>query len=58
MGIVSLGAGLFGFFGPQLLGLLRDVTGSFAAGFYMVMGADLVTLLLILLLYRMTRRPT
>jgi nitrate/nitrite transporter NarK len=24
MGIVSLGAGLFGFFGPQMLGILRD----------------------------------
>ena len=36
MGIVSLGAGLFGYFGPQMLGILRDTTGSFAAGFYMV----------------------
>ena len=36
MGIVSLGAGLFGFFGPQMLGILRDVTGAFTAGFYMV----------------------
>lgn len=58
MGIVSLGAGLFGFFGPQLLGVLRDLTGAFSAGFYMVMGADLVTLLLLFMLYRMTRRPT
>ena len=55
MGIVSLGAGLFGFFGPQMLGILRDVTGSFDAGFYMVATADLVTLLLMALLYRMTR---
>ena len=39
MGIVSLGAGLFGYFGPQMLGILRDVTGSFAAGFTMI--ADL-----------------
>ncbi len=36
MGVVSLGAGLFGYFGPQMLGILRDLTGSFAAGFYMV----------------------
>ena len=57
MGIVSLGAGLFGYFGPQMLGILRDTTGSFAAGFYMVAVADLLTLGLIVLLYRLTRRP-
>lgn len=55
MGIVSLGAGLFGFFGPQMLGILRDVTGSFDAGFYMVATADVVTLLLMALLFKMTR---
>ena len=58
MGVVSLGAGLFGYFGPQMLGILRDTTGSFAAGFYMVAVADLLTLGLIVLLYRLTRRPT
>jgi predicted MFS family arabinose efflux permease len=56
MGIVSLGAGLFGYFGPQMLGILRDTTGSFAAGFYMVAVADLLTLGLIVLLYRMIKR--
>ncbi len=56
MGIVSLGAGLFGYFGPQMVGILRDATGSFTAGFYMVAAADLMTLGLITLLYRMTRR--
>jgi predicted MFS family arabinose efflux permease len=55
MGVVSLGAGLFGYFGPQMLGILRDLTGSFAAGFYMVAVADVVTLMLIAVLYRMTR---
>lgn len=55
MGVVSLGAGLFGFFGPQMLGILRDWTGSFAAGFYMVAIADLITLGLIGVLYRLTR---
>jgi predicted MFS family arabinose efflux permease len=55
MGIVSLGAGLFGYFVPQMLGILRDRTGSFAAGFYMVAAADIVTLGLIALLYQMTR---
>jgi predicted MFS family arabinose efflux permease len=58
MGVVSLGAGLFGFFGPQMLGILRDSTGSFAAGFYMVAVADLITLGLILLLYQMTKGST
>jgi predicted MFS family arabinose efflux permease len=56
MGVVSLGAGLFGYFGPQMLGVLRDRTGSFAAGFYMVAVADVLTLGLIVLLYRITRR--
>ena len=55
MGIVSLGAGLFGYFGPQMLGILRDVTGSFSAGFAMIAAADLSTLILVMLLYRMTR---
>jgi predicted MFS family arabinose efflux permease len=58
MGVVSLGAGLFGYFGPQMLGILRDQTGSFAAGFYMVAVADVLTLTLIAVLYRMTRGVT
>jgi predicted MFS family arabinose efflux permease len=58
MGVVSLGAGLFGFFGPQMLGILRDYTGSFAAGFYMVAICDCMTLGLIALLYYMTRGRT
>lgn len=55
MGVVSLGAGLFGYFGPQMLGLLRDLTGSFGAGFTMIAVADVATLGLIVLLYRLTR---
>jgi predicted MFS family arabinose efflux permease len=58
MGVVSLGAGLFGYFGPQMVGILRDTTGSFSAGFYMVAVADVMTLGLIALLYRLTRRAT
>ncbi|HZJ33333.1 MAG TPA: MFS transporter [Vicinamibacterales bacterium] len=58
MGVVSLGAGLFGYFGPQMLGILRDQTGSFAAGFYMVAIADVITLVLIAVLYQMTRGET
>ena len=57
MGVVSLGAGLFGFFGPQIVDILRDQTGSFAAGFYMVAIADVTTLGLIVLLSRMIRGP-
>jgi hypothetical protein len=38
-----------------MLGILRDLTGSFAAGFVMVAAADLTTLGLVVLLYRMTR---
>jgi hypothetical protein len=38
-----------------MLGILRDLTGSFAAGFYMVAIADVLTLTLIASLYRMTR---
>lgn len=55
MGIVSLGAGLFGLLGPLVLGILRDVTGGFNAGFYMVMFSDMVALGLFALLYRLTR---
>ena len=58
MGVVSLGAGLFGYFGPQMVGILRDTTGSFSAGFYMVAAADLLTLGLIVVLYRLTRPAT
>jgi len=38
-----------------MLGILRDVTGSFDAGFYMVATADVVTLVLMALLFKMTR---
>ena len=58
MGVVSLGAGLFGFFGPQMLGILRDWTGSFEAGFYMVAIADVLTLGLIAALRRLIRGRT
>lgn len=52
VGVVSLGAGVFGYFGPQTLGALRDLTGRFAFGFYAVAIADLLTLVLIVTLYR------
>ena len=43
MGVVSLGAGVFGYVGPQALGLLRDWTGGFSIGWYVVAGICLVT---------------
>lgn len=52
IGVVSLGAGVFGYIGPQLLGSLRDWTGGFTAGWMMVATADALTLLLLLALRR------
>jgi len=56
MGVVSLGAGVFGYLGPQLFGALRDWTGGFAAGFYAVAAADAITLCIILILHRQVSR--
>jgi predicted MFS family arabinose efflux permease len=52
MGIVGLGAGIFGYVGPQMLGVLRDWSGGFNAGWYMIAGAATFTLIEILLLER------
>jgi predicted MFS family arabinose efflux permease len=52
MGIVSLGGGIFGYIGPQVLGILRDHTGSFTAGWYFVAFGALVALMVILVLKR------
>ncbi|MGB9068061.1 MAG: MFS transporter [Candidatus Acidiferrales bacterium] len=52
MGIVSLGGGIFGYLGPQMLGILRDRTGSFIAGWYFVAFGALIGLLVILILKR------
>jgi len=49
MGVVSLGPGIFGLVGPQVLGWLRDLTGNFTAGWYFL--ALVATLSLILILY-------
>jgi predicted MFS family arabinose efflux permease len=43
MGVVSLGAGVFGYVGPQALGVLRDWTGGFSIGWYVIAGICLVT---------------
>ncbi len=52
MGIVSLGGGVFGYLGPQMLGLLRDWTGGFTAGWYFVAFGACIALLVIVLLKR------
>ena len=52
MGIVSLGGGVFGYIGPQMLGILRDRTGGFTAGWYFVAIGALIALGVILLLKR------
>ncbi len=43
MGVVSLGAGVFGYIGPQALGSLRDWTGGFRTGWYVIAGICLAT---------------
>ena len=51
MGVVSMVAGVFSFLGPQMLGLLRDWSGGFVAGWYFIIGAAAATLLLVLALW-------
>jgi len=52
MGVVSLGPGIFGFIGPQMLGWLRDWTGSFTAGWYFLASVAVVSLLIIVYIKR------
>jgi predicted MFS family arabinose efflux permease len=47
MGLVSLGPGIFGFVGPQMLGWLRDWTGSFTAGWYFIALVAILSLSLV-----------
>jgi len=57
MGIVGLGSGIFGYLGPQMLGYLRDTTGSFTAGWIFVACAAVLALGdLIMLRMRSTRQ--
>jgi predicted MFS family arabinose efflux permease len=55
MGVVGLGGGLFGYVGPQVLGLLRDRTGGFTAGWYFVAGGVVLSLIEIVFLRRYAR---
>jgi predicted MFS family arabinose efflux permease len=52
MGMMGLGAGISGYVGPQMLGMLRDWTKGFSAGWYMMAGLALLTLIELLLLKR------
>lgn len=55
MGVVGLGGGLFGYVGPQALGMLRDRTGGFTAGWFFVAGGVVLSLIEILFLRRYAR---
>ncbi len=50
MGTIGLGGGVASYFGPQMLGLLRDVTGSFAAGWYLMAAVSAISFIIILFL--------
>jgi predicted MFS family arabinose efflux permease len=52
MGVVSLGGGLFGYVGPQVLGILRDRTGGFTAGWFFVATGVILALIEIVFLRR------
>ena len=52
MGIISLGAGVYGYLGPQMIGYLRDITGSFNTGFCMISGAAVIALIAMIALRR------
>jgi predicted MFS family arabinose efflux permease len=52
MGVVTLGAGVFGYLGPQMIGWLRDRTGGFSAGWYLLGGVAALSLVEIFLLQR------
>jgi len=58
MGIVSLGSGVFGYAGPQALGVLRDWTGGFEAGwFFLTIAAALALIVVALSRRRQNRTP-
>ncbi len=56
MGVVSMVAGVFSYLGPQMLGLLRDWSGGFVAGWYFIIGAAAVTLVLVFALWSYSSR--
>ena len=48
MGTIGLGGGVAAYFGPQMLGLLRDMTGGFSAGWYLMAAVSAVSFAIIL----------
>jgi MFS family permease len=56
MGLVSMVAGVFSYLGPQMLGLLRDWSGGFEAGWYFIIAAAAATLVLVLALWSYSSR--
>ncbi len=56
MGVLSLGAGICGYVGPQMLGVLREWTKGYSAGWYMMAGIVFLTLIELLLLKRHSER--
>ena len=47
MGTIGLGQGIAEYFGLQILGLFRDATGSFAAGWYFMAAVSAVSFAII-----------
>jgi predicted MFS family arabinose efflux permease len=52
MGLVSLGPGIFGYVGPQMLGWLKDWTGGFTAGWYFLAIVAMISLSLVVYIKR------
>jgi len=52
MGIVSLGAGVYAYVGPQAIGILRDATGAFTAGFVAMSVAAMIALAALIAMQR------
>jgi predicted MFS family arabinose efflux permease len=50
MGTIGFGGGVAAYFGPQMLGLLRDVTGGFAAGWYLMAAVSAISFMIVIFL--------
>jgi predicted MFS family arabinose efflux permease len=49
-GVVAMSGGIFGYLGPQMLGILRDRTGGFTAGWYFIAGTATIAFAVVILL--------
>lgn len=56
MGIVSLGAGVYAYVGPQAIGILRDATGAFTMGFVVMSIAATIALVAMIAMQRSVSR--